>query len=267
MKKISFVGQLIIAFCLVIFLWIGTRIDSQIMANTTSDFTVQFSESPLVKSEITALKNKMWTFFAGISAFVCGLAFVIIKKINAQNDTKLEEQESKFDQLNEQLISNQKNLLVHKALVADKVQQAEILNRQLQNLFSDFQQKYTTTYKTRFLFNQGHQLMPVMAQDIAYFFTQNKVVYVIDKNNQKYYTDQSLEELMQHLNPGDFFRANRQFILSIQSIRKIHHYGNAKLKIEIYPACQEMIIISKAKVREFKNWVANPQTELREATS
>ena len=106
-----------------------------------------------------------------------------------------------------------------------------------------------------------------MAHYIAYFFTQNKVVYVVDKNDQKFYADQSLEERSQQLNPQDFFRANRQFILSIHCIRKIHHYGNAKLKIEISPSCEEFIIISKAKMKAFKNWIANPQETLAEIAS
>ncbi|OJJ21290.1 hypothetical protein BKI52_12060 [marine bacterium AO1-C] len=266
MKQISFSTQFIIVACCIIFFGLYFHIDSSTIGETVA---LKSQNSPLVTAEINALQKKMWACFACIGLLLCGLTFVIIKKINVQSDSTLKEQHSQLDQLNQQLVYNQQNLLIQKEFVDDKVQEAELLHQKLQSLVSNFQLKSndTSAYKTRFLLNRSNQLIPVMAQDIAYFFTQNKIVYVVDKQDQRYYTDQSLEELTQQLNPKDFFRANRQFILSIHCIRKIHHYGNAKLKIEISPECEEYIVISKAKVKEFKNWVANPQGSLAEIGS
>ncbi|HAS41607.1 MAG TPA: hypothetical protein DCS93_14090 [Microscillaceae bacterium] len=261
MKKISFLYQFTIGACFLIFLGLYLHMDSSAMGSSPLQNTaLQPQDSPLISAEINALQHKMWACFACIGALFCGLTFVVIKKMNTQTDINFKEQHLQLDQLNQQ------NLLVQKEFMDDKVQEAQLLHQKLQNLVVNFEQQKISTpnFKTRFLLNRSNQLIPVMAQDIAYFFTQNKVVYVVDKNDQKYYTDQSLEELTQQLNPKDFFRANRQFILSIHSICKIHHYGNAKLKIDIAPACEEFIVISKAKVKEFKNWVANPQSTLAE---
>jgi len=268
MKKISFLYQFTIGACFLIFLGLYLHMDSSAMSSTPiNNAILQPQNPPLISAEINALQHKMWACFACIGALLCGLTFVVIKKMNTQTDVTFKEQHIQLDQLNQQFTSNQQSLLVQKEFIDDKVQEAELLHQKLQSLVSNFtQQKISSsTFKTRFLLNRSNQLIPVMAQDIAYFFTQNKVVYVVDKNNQKYHTDQSLEELIQQLNPKDFFRANRQFILSIHCIQKIHHYGNAKLKIDISPACEEFIVISKAKVREFKNWVANPQSTFAEA--
>jgi len=70
-----------------------------------------------------------------------------------------------------------------------------------------------------------------------------------------YFIAESLDTLEEELNPTDFFRANRQFIISSKSIEKIHNFGNQKLKLTIKPAVQDDIIISKLKATSFKSWL------------
>jgi DNA-binding LytR/AlgR family response regulator len=65
----------------------------------------------------------------------------------------------------------------------------------------------------------------------------------------------SLDSLENELNPNDFFRANRQYLVSSRAIQKIHNYGNQKLKLTIKPLSEEGIIISKLKATSFKNWL------------
>lgn len=111
-------------------------------------------------------------------------------------------------------------------------------------------------YKTRLLANKGPALVPVNIKDIAYIFTENKIVYLISKTKVKFVLNNSLDELEKMLNPILFYRANRQFLLSINSVTKVEAYSANKLMVSVSPPINHDIIISRAKATEFKNWLA-----------
>ena len=71
-------------------------------------------------------------------------------------------------------------------------------------------------------------------------------------------TNLSLDELFAQLDDSYFFRANRQFIISIASINKIVKYGNNQLKIIVNPGSEISILISKNRAAQFKKWLNHP---------
>jgi len=110
-------------------------------------------------------------------------------------------------------------------------------------------------YKKRFLVKTGEQLIPVSDDEIAYFYTAMELVYLFHKSGKKYVVDYTLEQLEQLVDPGSFYRPNRQFILNLSAVRKIHTYFNGRLKLEVDPVHKEEVIVSKGKVKGFKNWM------------
>jgi DNA-binding LytR/AlgR family response regulator len=64
-----------------------------------------------------------------------------------------------------------------------------------------------------------------------------------------------LEKLKEQLDPDMFFKVNRQFILNINAIKKIHSYFQGKLVINTKPAHSEEIIVGKDKAASFKRWL------------
>lgn len=52
-----------------------------------------------------------------------------------------------------------------------------------------------------------------------------------------------------------FFRINRKYILSNQSIADIILYSNSRLKIKLKKPGEESIIVSRDKVSAFKEWL------------
>lgn len=112
-----------------------------------------------------------------------------------------------------------------------------------------------TKYKTRFLVNKGDTLIPVPAQDIAYFYAEDKVVFLVTHENKKYLINYTIEDLEQKLDPKHFFRVNRQFLTSLSSIKKVHNYFNYKLKLELQPDSGIEVIVSKARTSDFKGWM------------
>lgn len=112
-------------------------------------------------------------------------------------------------------------------------------------------------YKTRFLVKKGEQLISAETSSIAYFQTRNGVVHMITINNQNHIMDFNLDELTIQLDPEEFYRANRQFIIHFRAIDKVHKYHKGKLLVEMNQPTNEPICVSSEKATDFKDWLGN----------
>lgn len=123
----------------------------------------------------------------------------------------------------------------------------------LQNLLNYF--KKNIVYKNNFLVPvKGDKLVPLNSDDIAYIFIDYGTVKSISYENKTFNMDNTLDELENVLNPENFFRANRQFIISRKAIKDIDLWFNNRLSVNLKVSMQERILVSKARVPEFKNW-------------
>ncbi|WP_343673863.1 LytTR family DNA-binding domain-containing protein [Chitinophaga sp.] len=123
-------------------------------------------------------------------------------------------------------------------------------NSKVQQLAAQFK-----TYKQSFLVHNRDKLIPLSAGNIAWFYTANELVYAGTADNKQYIIDFTMEQLQQQLDPAVFFRANRQFIVQRSAIQEVDFYFNGRLALKVHPAPKEQILISKARVPEFKNWM------------
>ena len=112
-------------------------------------------------------------------------------------------------------------------------------------------------YKTRFLVKKGDELISVETNDIAYFQTRHGVVHMTTFGDRTHIMDFNLDELMQQLDPGQFYRANRQFIVHFPAIQKVHKYHKGKLLVELAKPTDEPITVSSEKATDFKNWLGD----------
>jgi len=111
------------------------------------------------------------------------------------------------------------------------------------------------TFKTHFLMPvKGSKLIPLLTKDIACIFIEDGLVKAKTTDGKSYIFDHSLDELSGMLNPSDFFRANRQFIISRNSIKEVDFYFNNRLSINLRVPVPEKILISKVRVSEFREW-------------
>jgi len=101
---------------------------------------------------------------------------------------------------------------------------------------------------------KGCKLIPLLAQDIAYVLIEDGLVKAKTTDGKSYIFDHTLDELSGMLNPSDFFRANRQFIISRNSIKEVDFYFNNRLSINLKVPVPEKILISKVQVSEFREW-------------
>ena len=92
-------------------------------------------------------------------------------------------------------------------------------------------------------------------KDVAYCYTRNRVHYIKTHDGSEYIIESNIDELEQQLDPADFFRANRQFIISFASIDNVFAWFDGKIKITIKPQASEDIMVSRLKATDFKIWL------------
>jgi len=109
-------------------------------------------------------------------------------------------------------------------------------------------------YKTRFMVKLGDHIRSITADQIALLFADGRDVYLFTSDNKKFIIDYTLENLEELLDPKQFFRANRSYIVSIQFIQDVVVYSNSRLKIVPSIKWDQEIIVSREKVNEFKLW-------------
>ena len=113
-------------------------------------------------------------------------------------------------------------------------------------------------YKTHFLVPvKGDKLIPVSTEELACFYIETSQVHARTFADKSYIFEYTLDELMGMLNPSDFFRANRQFIISRKAIKDIDFWFNSRLSINLKVTVSEKILISKARVQEFREWYSS----------
>ena len=111
----------------------------------------------------------------------------------------------------------------------------------------------------RFLIKIGQKYKLVDSSEIAYFFTKNKITFLNTFEGKKYPLDHSLEQLDQEMDSSQFFRINRQYIIHIDAIDKMHTYSKSRVKIELDPPMDDDIIVSTERSPHFKNWLVNEE--------
>ena len=109
-------------------------------------------------------------------------------------------------------------------------------------------------YKSHFLIPYKDKLLPLAVDDIAYLYIESKITNVVTFDKQTYHMDESLEEIMRHLDPVKFFRANRQYIISHNAVKDISVWFGNKLSVNLSVTVPEKIIVSRARVPELKEW-------------
>lgn len=107
----------------------------------------------------------------------------------------------------------------------------------------------------RFLIRMGQSLRLVHQQDIAYFYTSDKITFMMTREGRKYPLDYTLENLEMMIDPARFFRINRQYIIHIDAIQQMHAHSKARVRIDLLPAANEEVIVSTEKSPLFKKWL------------
>ncbi|WP_277122616.1 LytTR family DNA-binding domain-containing protein [Bacteroides ndongoniae] len=110
-------------------------------------------------------------------------------------------------------------------------------------------------YKTHFLVPvKGDRFVPVSVDQISYFYISDGVVKAVLQSSETFIFRQTLDELAELLNPRQFFRANRQYIIAHKAVVGVSLWFGGRMVLQLTPPTDEKVIISKARVPAFREW-------------
>ncbi|HIX75231.1 MAG TPA: LytTR family DNA-binding domain-containing protein [Candidatus Parabacteroides intestinipullorum] len=112
-------------------------------------------------------------------------------------------------------------------------------------------------YSDKILIPYKDKLLPVSLSEIACFYTTDKNTFVFLKNGMKYPYGKTLDQIYSTLNPHDFFRANKQFIVARNSVSNITIWFDNRLLVSLEVDTPERIYVSKNRASEFKAWMVS----------
>ena len=111
-------------------------------------------------------------------------------------------------------------------------------------------------YKKRFTIKTGQHLKMINIEEVECFYSENKGTYLHTLDNRDYLLEGTLEQLESELDPKDFFRVSRKFIIPMKNIKDIVVYSNSRLRVILTTYKEDEVIVSREKVNDFKNWIA-----------
>lgn len=113
----------------------------------------------------------------------------------------------------------------------------------------------TNTYKSRFLVRVGEHLKTIDISETALFLSMEKSTYLRSYSNRDFGLNFTLEQLESLIDPKQYFRVNRKYLIHLKSIKDIIAYSNSRLKLILTVATDEDIIVSRERVEDFKKWL------------
>ncbi|TMI69644.1 MAG: response regulator transcription factor [Bacteroidetes bacterium] len=190
-----------------------------------------------------------------------GLSFKIFEKVNINSPVIFC---TAFDEYWQEAFEHNSIDYLLKPVKQEKLQAALNKYDKLKQYFSSsfqqllqWQQPAGNGYKKRFLVKRGTDYISVKTEDIAYFYATHKLICMVDNKGQKFILDQSLADIEKQLDPTQFYRVNRKYLLHMNAIKKIKSFPKSKLQLEVEPVIKEDIIISQENVAAFKEWMGS----------
>ena len=131
--------------------------------------------------------------------------------------------------------------------------QKHLYQHKIQDLIQQIQNR--NDYKTRFSVRYGTHLQSIPVEEICCFYSADKITYILTRKAEEYIYEASLEKIENQINPKEFFRVNRQFIVRFNTFKDIISYSNSRLKIILNNPKPLEIIVARERVKKFKNWL------------
>lgn len=116
-------------------------------------------------------------------------------------------------------------------------------------------QMLTKKYKERFIIKVGEHLKQVEVSEILFFFSLEKTTFAQTRDGRKHILDFTLDQLDGMLDPNQYFRINRKYIIGLGSIHDMISHTNSRLKLVLKTSDDPDVIVARERVQEFKDWL------------
>jgi len=118
-------------------------------------------------------------------------------------------------------------------------------------------ERKSETKTKRYLVRYGQKMFVVDPNEAAYFYSEQKSTFLVDRSGKTYPLDESLTQAENDVSEGEFFRINRKFLVNINSIGEMKTYGKARIKVEVNPPhdTEENLVVSTERTPDFRKWL------------
>lgn len=124
----------------------------------------------------------------------------------------------------------------------------------VRNIMNLVQQERKPHALTRLITRKGTEFIALDIDQIAYFYTEHKIVFVKDTGGRLLTVDSTLGELEERLDKKQFFRLNRKYLGCIRAIDRFKS-DNGKIKVFLTPSTREEVHVSKETAPAFRQWI------------
>lgn len=124
-----------------------------------------------------------------------------------------------------------------------------------QHVFDSMLQSMTRKYKSKFLIKVGEHLRVIPVEEIQFFYSMEKAVFLQNRQGRDYALNYSLDQLEELLDPEKFYRINRRYIISFPSIKDIVSYSNSRLLLILETNSSGDLVVSRERVQKFRQWL------------
>lgn len=109
--------------------------------------------------------------------------------------------------------------------------------------------------RQRILAQRGTSFQPVAIGDIAYFFSENKLTFLVTRAGEKCLVNEPLTALAGELDPAHFFRANRNYLVHASAVKSFSSVGKGRLAVQLQPRpADEEVQVSQENAADFRTW-------------
>ncbi len=136
-----------------------------------------------------------------------------------------------------------------------KLNAGTLANSKMMESIGAAMQMLTRRYKERFIVKVGEHLKSVETNDVLFFFSLEKATFAQTSDGRKHILDFTMDQLEGLLDPSNFFRINRKYIVGVKSIQDMISYTNSRLKLILKTSDDADIIVARERVQEFKDWL------------
>ena len=147
------------------------------------------------------------------------------------------------------------DLVVAVSKFKSRLPKQETLQLDFEQIKKMLSNPFDKNFKKRFTVKIGQHLKVILVEEIECFFSENKGTYTHTFDNRNFLIETTLELLEQDLDPSEFFRVSRKFIIPLKAIKEIVVHSNSRLKVILPSYKDEEVIVSREKVADFKNWI------------
>ena len=109
--------------------------------------------------------------------------------------------------------------------------------------------------RQRILAQRGPSFQPVAIADVAYFFSENKLTFVVTRASEKCLVNEPLTALAGELDPAQFFRLNRNVLAHATAVKSFSSVGKGRLAVQLQPRPADEVLVSQQNAADFRAWV------------